>query len=237
MKSREKLFSIAKMLFEPKDYVRRVNGVPLYYNGLTTTLYPSAHFEYQPQSPSPPYTNYDVLMSKLPARTSPLMLTPPISPLPEQQTRRDSVIMKVENCQVIPATDSEQHVCRWENCYRWVLVFFLYFLAFQLSRTDNDVQWAPQEPKSNFTFNFSRRMFESLDKLANHVSMAHSSIGFNNLYYCKWEGCQRSERGFNARYKMLVHCRTHTKEKPHFCTYQGCTKAFSRAENLKIHFR
>lgn len=118
VKSREKLFSIAKMLFEPKDYVRRVNGVPLYYNGLTTTLYPSAHFEYQPQSPSPPYTNYDVLMSKLPARTSPLMLTPPISPLPEQQTRRDSVIMKVENCQVIPATDSEQHVCRWENCYR-----------------------------------------------------------------------------------------------------------------------
>lgn len=120
VKSREKLISNAKMLFEPKDYVHRVNGVPLYYNGLTTTLYPSAHFEYQPQSPSPPYTSYDVLMSKLPARTSPLMLTPPISPLPEQQSRRDSVIMKVENCQVIPAAggNSEQHVCRWENCYR-----------------------------------------------------------------------------------------------------------------------
>lgn len=94
-----------------------------------------------------------------------------------------------------------------------------------------------EQEKNTFSTFFLRRMFESLEKLANHVSMAHSSIGYNNLYYCKWEGCQRSERGFNARYKMLVHCRTHTKEKPHFCTYQGCSKAFSRAENLKIHFR
>lgn len=84
---------------------------------------------------------------------------------------------------------------------------------------------------------FFNRIFETLEALANHVSIAHSSVGYNNFYYCKWEGCQRSERGFNARYKMLVHCRTHTKEKPHICTYAGCTKAFSRAENLKIHFR
>lgn len=83
----------------------------------------------------------------------------------------------------------------------------------------------------------SRRIFETLEKLANHVSIAHSTVGCNNLYYCKWEGCQRSERGFNARYKMLVHCRTHTKEKPHLCTFPKCDKAFSRAENLKIHVR
>lgn len=54
-------------------------------------------------------------------------------------------------------------------------------------------------------------------------------------YYCKWEGCPRSDRGFNARYKMLVHIRTHTKEKPHHCP--ECYKSFSRAENLKIHIR
>lgn len=85
--------------------------------------------------------------------------------------------------------------------------------------------------------NCFHRNFDSLEKLANHVSMSHSQIGYNNLYYCKWEGCQRTARGFNARYKMLVHCRTHTKEKPHFCTFTGCIKAFSRAENLKIHYR
>lgn len=34
---------------------------------------------------------------------------------------------------------------------------------------------------------------------------------------------------------MLVHVRTHTKEKPHQCG--ECFKSFSRAENLKIHIR
>lgn len=57
----------------------------------------------------------------------------------------------------------------------------------------------------------------------------------DGLYYCRWSGCQRTERGFNARYKMLVHVRTHTKEKPHQCHL--CDKRFSRAENLKIHIR
>lgn len=36
---------------------------------------------------------------------------------------------------------------------------------------------------------------------------------------------------------MLVHVRTHTKEKPHLCNVEGCNKSFSRAENLKIHTR
>lgn len=39
----------------------------------------------------------------------------------------------------------------------------------------------------------------------------------------------------NSRYKMLVHVRTHTNQKPHQCCQ--CEKSFSRAENLKIHSR
>ncbi|KAF5273042.1 hypothetical protein FQR65_LT04784 [Abscondita terminalis] len=78
-------------------------------------------------------------------------------------------------------------------------------------------------------------VFESLDQLAAHVSKIHASSGPGGLFYCGWKGCLRNNKGFNARYKMLVHVRTHTNEKPHRC-FQ-CDKSFSRAENLKIHSR
>ncbi|XP_028169194.1 zinc finger protein GLIS2-like [Ostrinia furnacalis] len=77
--------------------------------------------------------------------------------------------------------------------------------------------------------------FASIARLSAHVARAHAHAHSDGLFYCGWRDCARPLRGFNARYKMLVHVRTHTNERPHTCNQ--CNKSFSRAENLKIHLR
>lgn len=78
------------------------------------------------------------------------------------------------------------------------------------------------------------RKFEALENLASHVTTAHAIASATGLYYCRWEKCARSDRGFNARYKMLVHVRTHTKEKPHHCT--ECTVICGKKIKIKTFF-
>ncbi|XP_064415250.1 zinc finger protein GLIS2 [Latimeria chalumnae] len=79
------------------------------------------------------------------------------------------------------------------------------------------------------------QLFDSLQDLVDHVNDFHVKPEKEAGYCCHWEGCARRGRGFNARYKMLIHIRTHTNEKPHRCP--TCNKSFSRLENLKIHNR
>ncbi|XP_028978189.2 zinc finger protein GLIS2 [Esox lucius] len=78
-------------------------------------------------------------------------------------------------------------------------------------------------------------LFDTLQDLVDHINDFHVKPEKDSGYCCHWEGCARNGRGFNARYKMLIHIRTHTNEKPHHCP--TCNKSFSRLENLKIHTR
>ncbi|XP_071450323.1 zinc finger protein GLI2-like, partial [Hetaerina americana] len=69
-------------------------------------------------------------------------------------------------------------------------------------------------------------------------SSAQSSGGsLGEEFACYWHLCPRRTRPFNARYKLLIHMRVHSGDKPNKCPYEGCPKAFSRLENLKIHQR
>ncbi|XP_078371785.1 uncharacterized protein LOC144655400 [Oculina patagonica] len=78
--------------------------------------------------------------------------------------------------------------------------------------------------------------FLSLEDLVSHVNEYHIRTEASE-YSCLWQGCARNGKGFNARYKMLIHMRTHTGERPHRCNHDSCGKSFSRLENLKIHTR
>lgn len=81
-----------------------------------------------------------------------------------------------------------------------------------------------------------QKLFESQDELVKHVNTDHIKKDRKD-FTCYWDGCTREKKPFKAQYMLVVHMRRHTGEKPHKCTYEGCTKAYSRLENLKTHLR
>ncbi len=80
--------------------------------------------------------------------------------------------------------------------------------------------------------------FLTVEELVDHINNNHVLASKEACEYsCHWKNCVRQGKGFNARYKLLIHLRTHTGERPHACHFERCDKRFSRLENLKIHCR
>ncbi|XP_070706612.1 zinc finger protein GLIS3 isoform X2 [Pempheris klunzingeri] len=80
-------------------------------------------------------------------------------------------------------------------------------------------------------------VYEQKEELVRHIEKLHVDQRKAEDFTCYWVGCPRNFKPFNARYKLLIHMRVHSGEKPNKCTFDGCQKAFSRLENLKIHLR
>ncbi|XP_065668595.1 zinc finger protein GLI4 [Hydra vulgaris] len=74
-------------------------------------------------------------------------------------------------------------------------------------------------------------------ELIRHVNASHIFADDKQQYTCQWKGCSREGKSFDAKYKMVIHLRTHTGEKPHTCPAKGCGASFTRIENMKIHIR
>uniref|UniRef100_A0A8C4QT06 GLI family zinc finger 2 n=1 Tax=Eptatretus burgeri TaxID=7764 RepID=A0A8C4QT06_EPTBU len=97
-----------------------------------------------------------------------------------------------------------------------------------------------QEPdaiyETNCHWEDCSREFDTQDQLVHHINNEHIH-GERKEFVCRWRECSREQKAFKAQYMLVVHMRRHTGEKPHKCTFEGCSKAYSRLENLKTHLR
>ncbi|KAJ8984122.1 hypothetical protein NQ317_017332, partial [Molorchus minor] len=102
-----------------------------------------------------------------------------------------------------------------------------------------DCEYSNDCEESNFQCKWEKcyQMYDSQSSLVKHIEKSHVELKRGDEFTCYWENCPRSTKPFNARYKLLIHMRVHSGEKPNKCPFKGCNKAFSRLENLKIHQR
>lgn len=61
------------------------------------------------------------------------------------------------------------------------------------------------------------KIYDCQNSLVKHIEKTHVEVKRGEEFTCFWENCPRKVKPFNARYKLLIHMRVHSGEKPNKC--------------------